>query len=145
MKPGYVGGVQDTDVMSPEEAPNSASTVLVVDDERMVRASIRHVLGKHGYEVLEADSGAAALEILREREGRVDLVVTDVMMPEMSGTQLIARMSAAEIRLPVIYISGYMVDTTIQKIAGVPDQWMLAKPFAPAMLMSAVQGALAGR
>jgi two-component system cell cycle sensor histidine kinase/response regulator CckA len=142
VKPGYIGGVPSTE-SEPLTQGSRGSTVLIVDDERMVRVAMRHTLEKHGYQVLEAASGREAITLLHQGNGSVDLVVTDIVMPGMNGVEMIKRIAASKIVLPVIYMSGYMLDTAVQKIAGVRNQWMLAKPFFPAMLMSAVQKALA--
>jgi two-component system C4-dicarboxylate transport response regulator DctD len=65
------------------------------------------------------------------------------MMPGMTGIELIQRLETADMAIPVIYISGYMSDSMVREATSGQDKWVLAKPFVPATLISAVQGALA--
>jgi CheY-like chemotaxis protein len=112
--------------------------VLVVDDESNMRFLIRMILESAGYEVIEAAHGAAALD--RMKESRVDLVVTDLMMPVMSGRELIERLRAdpgtASIPIVVVSASSSSVATTADVVLG--------KPFEPFALLEAA-GALAGK
>jgi len=119
------------------------ATILIVDDERVVRTAMRHVLAKYGYTVLEAANGADALQLIRDRAVPIDLLVTDVVMPGMSGLALVEAAEREEPGLPVIYISGQMHEPITQQAMDIEQRWVLAKPLYPAMLMAAVQGALA--
>jgi DNA-binding response OmpR family regulator len=82
-------------------------TVLVVDDVDAVRRLIRDVLAPQGYEVLEAASGAAALWVLENYEGPLDLIVTDLDMPGMHGVDLAALAGKRRRRIPVLFMSGH--------------------------------------
>jgi CheY-like chemotaxis protein len=111
--------------------------VLVVDDESNMRFLIRMILERAGYEVVEAVHGAAALE--RVKESRVDLVVTDLMMPVMTGRELVAHLRAdpgtASIPIVVVSANSSFVSTAADVVLG--------KPFEPLALLEAA-GALAG-
>jgi CheY-like chemotaxis protein len=82
-------------------------TLLLVEDEAAVRASVRRLLEWHGYTVLEARNGADALRIYEANESRIDLILTDIVMPEMSGHELIERLRARRPDLRVLFMSGY--------------------------------------
>jgi len=108
-----------------------SETVLVVEDEDMVRSLASRTLREHGYTVLEARHGADALRQLAAPSTAVDLVISDVVMPEMGGRELGRRLATLRPSLPVLYISGYTGEDVIQRgllDAGAPFQ---QKPFAP--------------
>jgi two-component system, cell cycle sensor histidine kinase and response regulator CckA len=108
-----------------------SETVLIVEDEDMVRALASRTLREHGYTVIEARHGADALRQLAVDSTAVDLVISDVVMPEMGGRELGRRLSTLRPSLPVLYISGYTGEDVIQRgllDAGAPFQ---QKPFAP--------------
>lgn len=117
-------------------------TVLVVDDERVVRVAIRHVLQKYGYTVLEASNADDALQLVHDHIVPIDLIVTDIMMPGTTGVELVKILLSSASEIPVIYISGYAAGSELSAATGRGDQWLLAKPVYPATLMAAVQGAL---
>ncbi|MGE5175223.1 MAG: ATP-binding protein, partial [Hyphomicrobiales bacterium] len=130
-----------------EEAPALArakggETVLLVEDERMVRDLFRDVLREAGYVVLEAESGEKALELATSHEGRIHLMVTDVVMPGMGGGELVERMAVARPDTKAIYVSGYTDDVLVRR--GVLDSGMpfLQKPCMPDQLTRAVRAAL---
>ena len=121
----------------------SGETILLVEDEHQVRHMTGVMLKRKGYSVLEADSGAQALEFIRDREERIDLLLSDIVMPKMRGTEL-AKL-AAEIRpgLKVLYMSGY-TDTGILNGGGLHlGHAFIQKPFTPAALHEQVQKTLA--
>jgi two-component system, cell cycle sensor histidine kinase and response regulator CckA len=108
-----------------------SETVLIVEDEDMVRALASRTLREHGYTVIEARHGADALRQLAMDSTAVDLLISDVVMPEMGGRELGRRLSTLRPSLPVLYISGYTGEDVIQRgllDAGAPFQ---QKPFAP--------------
>jgi CheY-like chemotaxis protein len=114
--------------------PARSQTVLVVEDEDGVRLLIRQVLESAGYQVCEADEGFQALSVLLQ--GRpVDLVVTDIKMPRMDGYELAAHMLALAIKVPILFVTGYVneLDGTV-----LPGPF-LAKPFAPEQLLARVR------
>ena len=116
----------------PEAAPaGNAGTVLLVDDEPLVRASTADMLGEMGFEVVEADSGADALALIDLRAP--DLVITDHLMPGLSGTDLALILAAERPGLPVLIVSGYA------ELDGLPaDLPRLTKPFRQADLAECI-------
>ncbi|HSH45432.1 MAG TPA: ATP-binding protein, partial [Longimicrobiales bacterium] len=112
-----------------------AGTVLVVEDERTVRQLITRILMRKGYAVVEAVSGEEALEWL-DRSSSLDLLISDVIMPGMSGPDLVERVREKEPDTPVLMMSGYDED----RLVSLPQDRMefLAKPFTPAELLSRI-------
>ena len=120
-------------------------TVLVVEDEQEVRRLIGVGLQAHGYSVLLAASGADALVLMRAHAAEVDLVVTDVVMPDMGGRALVDAVRALRPGLPVVYVSGYMNDDVVrQGVASAADAFV-AKPFVPSALARKVREVLDAR
>jgi signal transduction histidine kinase len=119
-------------------APPSTRTVLVVDDEDSVRRLVSAVLRRHGFRIIEAANGREALTALAERYD-VDLVISDVLMPELGGRELAKQLQRERPEMPVLFISGY----TNQELANEggsldADAMFLAKPFSSQQLMGAV-------
>jgi two-component system cell cycle sensor histidine kinase/response regulator CckA len=116
-------------------------TVLLVEDEATVRAVAERALARHGYTVLLAENGEAAIEIL-EREKRVDLMVSDVVMPTMDGPTTARAARQIQPDLPILFISGYAEEQLRQSI-DLPRVAFLAKPFSVQALAEAARDALA--
>lgn len=116
-------------------------TILLVEDEDMLRGLIRELLEIKGYAVLEASQGVEALELLRARGGGVDLVLTDVVMPHMSGSELVERLRAEHPGLKVIFMSGYTGanNAAIHKSLEMPGVAFLQKPFRLNALITQVE------
>lgn len=123
--------------------PRPCKTILVVDDEPGVAKLVRAVLLQDGYHVLVAGGGEEALTLAQEHPN-IDLLLTDVMMPHLSGTALGATMSAARPELLVIYMSGYMTEL-LAEVAWQPDANFIAKPFTSAALSGFVARVLAAK
>jgi CheY-like chemotaxis protein len=117
--------------------------VLVVEDEDAVRAMVCKVLERSGYDVIDAPDGARALELARESRDRLALILSDVVMPGMSGREVVERLAAEDIRPSVIYMSGYTRDEMIRKGLQDASFTFLPKPFLPAELLSIVAEELA--
>ena len=120
-------------------------TILVVEDEDVVRSLACRGLREQGYTVLEARHGREALERVQERQDVIDLVISDVVMPELGGRELGARLATIQPELPILYMSGYTGDDVIQRgllEPGVPFQ---QKPFTPEGLARKVREMLDGR
>jgi PAS domain S-box-containing protein len=137
----------------PEVAPQAAAvespiaggkeTILLVEDEAALRGLTRLVLQRQGYEVLEAGSGVEALELWRQHGGRIDLLLTDMIMPEgLTGRDLAKQLQALKPALKVIYASGYSADaggTTFRQRESSP---FLQKPYHPQKLARMVRECL---
>jgi two-component system cell cycle sensor histidine kinase/response regulator CckA len=117
-------------------------TVLLVEDEDAVRSFAARALGQRGYNVLSATTGAEALELFEKHQGDVDLVVSDVVMPEMDGPTLFEKLRRQRPDLKVIFISGYAEDAFRQHLAENEDFMFLQKPFDLKELAAAVKAAL---
>ncbi len=114
-------------------------TVLLVEDEESVRSLSSSILRTLGYHVLWANDGEDALRVLGEFQGKVSLLVTDVVMPKMGGPQLVQRMAFSYPNVPVLYLSGYSDEAVFRHgilDAGAP---FLSKPFSPSALAAKVR------
>jgi len=109
--------------------PMGTESILLVEDEDAVRALTRRVLEQFGYHVTEASGGAEALELIQNQAEHVDLVITDVVMPEMGGEELVARLKQIHPQLRILYLSGYTDDAVIGDGTMTPDLGFLQKPF----------------
>ena len=119
-----------------------AADVLLVEDDRSVRLVLNRALLKAGFKVAEAVDALAALPIIEDPERVIDVLVTDVMMPGMDGTELVRRARLCRPDLPVVLMSGY-AEPPQRERASDPGTAFLAKPFAAAALLAAVDQALA--
>ena len=117
-----------------------SGTILLVEDETMVRAVAERALARHGYTVLVAENGEAALEIL-DREERIDLMICDVVMPTMDGPTTVRAARKQHPELPILFISGY-AEEQLRKSIDIPNVSFLAKPFSVQELAEAVRGML---
>jgi two-component system, cell cycle sensor histidine kinase and response regulator CckA len=128
----------------PPVAPGCAETVLLIEDEPALRGAIQDMLETHGYSVLAAPDGAAALQIADEHEGSIDLLITDVVMPGMSGREAAEAITAIRPSVRVLYISGYTGDA-IRLNGGLRrGAAFLSKPFTSAALLGRCRGVLDG-
>jgi two-component system, cell cycle sensor histidine kinase and response regulator CckA len=109
------------------DSPRGAETVMVVEDEEAVRALTRLLLENKGYKVLVAASGSEALELARQE--RIDLLVTDVVMPKMSGRQVAEALRLLNPELKVLFISGYTDDAVVRHGVSEAETSFLQKPF----------------
>jgi two-component system cell cycle sensor histidine kinase/response regulator CckA len=120
-----------------ERSLAGTETVLVVEDEDAVRELLRKVLDEHGYTVLEARDGRDALLLAERYQQPIHLVVTDVVMPEMGGRELVAALTPLYPDVSVLYISGYTNDEVLRR--GVSDVELIHKPFSPGDLLRKVR------
>jgi CheY-like chemotaxis protein len=123
---------------SPAE-PLSGRTILLVDDDRAVRYILVRALQEAGYGVVEAGDGAQAWTCFQGNPGRFDAVVTDVMMPQMPGTVLAARVHATRPSLPVLLMSAYSPAELLERGLEAAHENLMSKPFNPDQLVAAVR------
>ena len=119
-----------------------SGTILLVEDEDAVRSFAKRALESRGYTVLEADSGQVALEVLEEFGGEPDLVVSDVVMPEMDGPTMLRELRKRGIKTKVVFVSGYAEDAFEKNLEGQTDFAFLPKPFTLKQLAEAVKEAI---
>jgi two-component system, cell cycle sensor histidine kinase and response regulator CckA len=117
-------------------------TILVVEDEAGIRALVRKILRRQGYEVLEAANGEEGLAISREHPGPIDLLITDVIMPEVGGRELVDRFHELRGTAKVLYVSGYTDDSSIYSGKYPPGTAFLQKPFTLGALLDKVKEVL---
>ncbi len=126
----------------PVELRQGTETVLLVEDEEMVRALVGDVLERNGYRVLEAPGGPKAIEIAEQHEGHINLLLTDVVMPGMSGRELAEELTRLRPELKVLYMSGYTAEAPSDRGLSNQGTPFLQKPFTPPALMQRVRDLL---
>jgi two-component system cell cycle sensor histidine kinase/response regulator CckA len=112
-------------------------TILLAEDEATVRKYVRHILERRGYTVLEASNGREALEVAQQYRGPIHLLLTDIVMPEMGGVELVSEFAGARRQVPVLCMSGYTNRVWVQGELG-----YLQKPFTPTALLSQLRAIL---
>jgi CheY-like chemotaxis protein len=125
-------------------APGRGETILLVEDAQRVRAVVREILEMTGYTVLEARHGADAVEVANRHAGPIHLLVTDVVMPQMSGRELAQRLATLRPDLKVLYMSGYTDDAIVRHGVLASGIAFLSKPFTPDALALKVRELLDG-
>lgn len=147
--PKYIEGedadieVNDAVVVEEKQADlTGSSTILLVEDEDAVRAFAMRALESRGYTVYQAASGAEALEVMDEIEGQIDLVVSDVVMPEMDGPTLLGELRKTQPELKVIFVSGYAEDAFKKNLPENEHFSFLPKPFSLKQLAETVKSVL---
>jgi PAS domain S-box-containing protein len=124
------------------EAPRGTETILLAEDEQDVREVAREFLESGGYTVIEAHNGAEALRLAAEHNAAVDLLVTDMVMPGMTGKELAGRLQRQHSGLGVIYMSGYSEQTAAENTQVDASMMLLTKPFSRGSILRAVREAL---
>jgi len=119
-----------------------SETILLVEDEEAVRKLARQILEIYGYTVLEASNGSDALRIVHDHKERIDLMLTDVIMPDTSGKALANRIEVTLPDIKVLYMSGYTDNTILHHGVLDPGTAFLQKPFTPYALASKVRTVL---
>jgi len=162
--PRYIPGADDVQAPQLPEAPALATTIaaademrrtaasdltghgtiLLVEDEEGLRALNARGLKSRGYNVIEAGNGVEAMAALAREGGRVDLVVSDVVMPEMDGPTLLKRLREDNPDIKIIFVSGYAEDAFEKSLPDSSQYNFLAKPFTLKQLVSAVKEAMGG-
>jgi len=126
----------------PAAVPRGTETVLLVEDAAAVRAVTREVLERQGYVVLEAPNGEAALHLAQKHRGPIHLLLTDVVMPVMSGRQLADQLAPVRPDMKVLYASGYTDDSVVRHGVLEEGTAYLQKPFTPERLARKVRDVL---
>lgn len=126
----------------PADLTGKSAVVLLVEDEEAVRRGGKRMLETRGYTVYEAGSGVEALEIMEELEGKIDVVVSDVVMPEMDGPTLLRELRKKYPDMKFIFVSGYAEDAFARNLPADAQFGFLAKPFSLKQLAVAVHEAL---
>jgi PAS domain S-box-containing protein len=134
--------VPETAARERPDAYRGGETILVVEDEDMVRRFIKRALTAQGYRVLEARNGVEALSLLEESDQPFDLVVTDLIMPDMGGRELAAQVRLRRPGVPVLYTSGYSKEMGDSQEALANAEYFLPKPFGPTDLARKVREVL---
>ncbi len=146
--PRHTAVVEEEQVKK-EEARKSVDatghgTILLVEDEDAVRAFGARALASRGYTVLEASSGLHALEVVDEMKGKIDLIVSDVVMPEMDGPTMFGELRKRGVLCKVIFVSGYAEDAFAKNLPAGEDFGFLPKPFSLKQLIEAVKAGVEG-
>ena len=123
----------------PTRPTGGGETILLVEDEETIRNLFEQELKAKGYLVLTAKDGQEALDRVSQWGKSIDLLVTDVVMPRVSGPELVRRLSTIWPRLRVLYVSGYSEDCDLSGTSGGERAVLLQKPFAPRMLQAEVR------
>lgn len=129
-------------VEHPAVAPCGSETLLLAEDDDVLRALGARVLGSLGYNVLVAGTGAEALRVVAEYDGVIDLIATDVVMPGMNGSQLVEKVLEARPAMRVLFMSGYTDDEVMRRGVINGQTAFLQKPFTPDLLAHKVREVL---
>jgi signal transduction histidine kinase len=139
----------DAPLTAPTERPppvpsRAAETILVVEDMDQVREAVATVLARGGYHVVKAGSGPEALRICGEHPGAIDLLLTDVVMPQMSGPALVAKASALRPAMQILYMSGHAEEEIVDRGGAHGEVAFIAKPIVPGELLRKIRELLGG-
>jgi two-component system cell cycle sensor histidine kinase/response regulator CckA len=118
-------------------------TVLLVEDDDQVRSFVRRLLTTHGYRVMEASTGAEGLALAEQESGPVDLLLSDMLLPELSGFDLALGALELHPRMKIIFMTGYVEGEIVQRCLSELSASFLDKPFQPNILLSRVHEAIA--
>jgi CheY-like chemotaxis protein len=124
---------------------SGTETILLVEDQLLVRAVTRDTLTRHGYHVLEAANGAEALSVLKDHDGEILLLLTDLVMPGMSGRDLADQLAIERPDLRVLFTSGYADDTIVHEGVLEAGTAFILKPFTPNALLQTIRDLLDAR
>lgn len=115
---------------------SGTETILLVDDEEPVQHLVRQILERRGYRILAASDGPAALRLSSDFQGDIHLVLTDIVMPGMSGLEVATCLLAARPSMKVLYMSGHPATVVSQQWRMPPRQYFIQKPFlVPALAL----------
>jgi len=140
--PRVEGVVEKHAAPAPHTALGGTETVLLVEDEESVRQLVRDTLAARGYRVVEAENGEAGMAAAAQHEGKIDLVITDVVMPGMSGRDLVKQLAQLRPETKVLYLSGYTEDAILSEGTIETGSSFLQKPFTLQNLLRRVREVL---
>ncbi len=113
------------------QSANSPKTILLVEDEKTVRDLVSKVLKRSGYEVMVASNGQEALDVMRQNDIEINLVLTDVLMPKMGGVELAQQLQQFSPGMPILFMSGYTDGALLETNSLKSNAAFLQKPFTP--------------
>jgi two-component system, cell cycle sensor histidine kinase and response regulator CckA len=134
-----LGSTPELETVGPKR---QGTTVLLVEDDEIMRSLTRQLLQEHGYTVVEADDGKSALEWVQSHPGPIDLLLTDVVMRRMSGPELVERLNASHPTLKVVYMSGYTGELIAEREVLKRGITLLEKPFSRTALLNTIHATL---
>ena len=126
----------------PKDGARGSETILLVEDEEAVRGLTSRILERQGYRVIAAQHGKEAMDIATKEEGKIDLVLTDIVMPGMNGRGLVERLAGIRPRIKSLYMSGYTDDDIVRRGFVEPSKSFLQKPFTSEALLRTVRKVL---
>jgi len=129
----------EVETVSPKR---QGTTILLVEDDEIMRSLTRQLLQEHGYTVVEADDGKSALEWVESHPGPIDLLLTDVVMRRMSGPELVERLNASQPNLKVVFMSGYTGELIAEREVLKRGITLLEKPFSRTALLNTIHTTL---
>jgi two-component system, cell cycle sensor histidine kinase and response regulator CckA len=131
--------------MSPQpHAISGTETLLIVENEAAIRNLLQMALRKNGYTVLAAESGREALDLVSTHSGPIHLLITDVMMPDIDGPELVRRLSVIRPETRTLFMSGYMDDALGEQGVLPSSVNFIQKPFSPSTIAQKVRDILDG-
>jgi PAS domain S-box-containing protein len=143
--PAITAALENPLARSESYSEPSGQTILIVEDEATIRSNVRECLEQLGYRVVEAENGEAALQVCDRLHGKVDLVLSDLVMPGMGGYELAGELAQRHPAVRVLFMSGYTEDSAARRDILLQGSAFLQKPFSVADLSNAVHQALSVR
>jgi PAS domain S-box-containing protein len=143
--PAITAALENPLARSESYSEPSGQTILIVEDEATIRSNVRECLEQLGYRVVEAENGEAALQVCGRLHGKVDLVLSDLVMPGMGGYELAGELALRHPAVRVLFMSGYTEDSAARRDILLQGSAFLQKPFSVADLSNAVHQALSVR
>ena len=121
------------------QSPSGTETILVVEDDKLLREFICEVLMTNGYSIISASNGSEALDLALQHKNKIDLLLTDVVMPGMSGRTLAAQMMESHPAMKILYMSGYTENAIVHHSVLDRGVELIQKPFTIGMLARKVR------
>jgi CheY-like chemotaxis protein len=143
--PAITAPLENPLVCSEAYSEPSGQTILIVEDDATIRGNVRECLQQLGYHVVEAENGEAALQVYDRLHGKIDLVLSDLVMPGMGGYELAGQLAQRHPGVRMLFMSGYTEDSAARRDILLQGSAFLQKPFSVADLSTAVHQALAVR